>query len=61
MQVALGRGCEKPYFRFRPFREGLPQGMDESATAAARLQSHVEPAKEKLSCRRRAKPLATNN
>ena len=41
MQVALGRGCEKPYLRFRPFREGLPAEMDESATAAARLETHV--------------------
>ena len=41
MQVAVGRGCEKPYHRFRPFREGLPAEIDESATAEQRLASHV--------------------
>lgn len=42
MQVALGRGCEKPYLRFRPFLGGLPPEMDESATAVERLRTHVE-------------------
>ena len=41
MLVALGRGCEKPYLRFRPFRDGLPAEIDESATAERRLASHV--------------------
>ena len=43
MQVALGRGCERPYLRFRPFGGGLPAEMDESATAEARLAAHVAP------------------
>ena len=42
LQVAVGRGCERPYLRFRPFREGLPAEIDESATAERRLASHVE-------------------
>ena len=42
MQVALGRGCEKPYLKFRPFLGGLPPEMDESATAVERLRTHVE-------------------
>ena len=42
MQVAVGRGCERPYYRFRPFRDGLPAEIDESSTAEERLASHVE-------------------
>jgi len=41
MQVALGRGCEKPYYKFRPFREGLPDEIDESVSAVKRLATHV--------------------
>ena len=41
LQVALGRGCEKPYLKFRPFRDGLPPEMDESRTAVERLERHV--------------------
>lgn len=44
MRVALGRGCEKPYHVFKPFKDGLPPAMDESATAVERLRTHVEPA-----------------
>jgi hypothetical protein len=42
--LALGRGCEKPYLRLRPFSESLPAEIDESATAEARLATHVLPA-----------------
>ena len=41
--VALGHGCEKPYLRFKPFAGPLPAGIDESATAEARLATHVKP------------------
>ena len=41
--LALGRGCEKPYLRLRPFAEPLPKEIDESATAEARLATHVLP------------------
>ena len=41
--LALGRGCEKPYLRLRPFSEPLPEEIDESATAEARLATHVLP------------------
>jgi hypothetical protein len=41
--LALGRGCEKPYLRLRPFAEPLPKEIDESATAEARLAVHVLP------------------
>jgi len=44
LHVAAGRGCEKPYARFRPFAEPLPRELDDSATAESRLSSHVEPA-----------------
>jgi hypothetical protein len=41
--LALGRGCEKPYLKFRPFIDGIPAGVDESATAEKRLADHVKP------------------
>ena len=43
LHVALGRGCEKPYLRLKPFSEPLPPEIDETATAAERLTSHVRP------------------
>ena len=43
LHVAPGRPCETPFRTFRPFAEGLPSGFDESATAEARLATHVEP------------------
>ena len=45
LHVALGRGCEKPYLRLRPFAEPLPPEIDESATAVRRLAEHVRPLK----------------
>ena len=41
--LALGRGCEKPYLRLRPFAAPLPKEIDESGTAERRLASHVLP------------------
>ena len=41
--LALGRGCEKPYLKLRPFAEPLPKEVDESATAEDRLATHVLP------------------
>ena len=41
--LALGRGCEKPYLKLRPFAEPLPKEVDESATAEERLATHVLP------------------
>ena len=43
--VALGRGCEKPYLKARPFAEPLPPELDETSTAQQRLATHVLPAK----------------
>ena len=43
--LALGRGCEKPYLKFRPFIDGIPAAVDESATAEKRLAVHVMPVK----------------
>ena len=43
LQVAPGRACETPFKTFKPFDGGLPADFDESATAEARLASHVEP------------------
>ena len=40
--LALGRGCENPYLRMRPFAEPLPAKIDESASAEKRLATHVE-------------------
>ena len=43
LHLATGRGCEKPYMRFRPFAEPLPAEIDDSATAESRLATHVKP------------------
>ena len=43
LHVAPGRACETPFKVFKPFDGGLPAGFDESATAEARLASHVRP------------------
>lgn len=43
LSVALGHPCEKPYLSFRPFVEGIPASMDESASAVSRLASHCRP------------------
>ncbi len=44
MHVAPGRGCERPYFVFRPFAEPLPKAIDETKSAERRLAAHVNPA-----------------
>lgn len=44
--LAPGRGCEKPYLRFRPFVDGLPPAIDQSSTAVKRLEFHVKPVEE---------------
>ena len=44
LHLAVGRGCEKPYLRLRPFAEPLPKSIDDSATAERRLSEHVKPA-----------------
>ena len=41
--LSLGQGCKKPYIRLRPFIDPLPADIDDSATADARLASHVKP------------------
>lgn len=41
--LALGNGCCRPYIALRPFAEPLPPSIDETATAEARLASHVTP------------------
>ena len=43
MEVALGRGCERPYLRWKPFSEPMPSVMDDSASADHRLAQHVKP------------------
>ena len=43
LHLALGRGCEKPYLRLRPFVDGLPASIDKSDTAERRLETHVLP------------------
>jgi hypothetical protein len=47
--LALGRGCEKPYLRLKPFSEPLPAEIDQSATAERRLATHVFPVAGKVS------------
>ena len=44
LHLAPGRGCEKPYIRLRPFVEPLPKEIDDSKSAARRLETHVTPA-----------------
>lgn len=43
MHVAPGRGCETPYSVWRPFTDPMPAELDESDTAAERLENHVKP------------------
>ena len=49
--LALGRGCEKPYLRLKPFAEPLPAEIDESVTAEARLATHVQPMADRTPAR----------
>ena len=40
-EIALGRGCERPYIACRPFGGPLPSELDQSSDAADRLAHHV--------------------
>ena len=42
LHVAFGPPCRNPYSKLRPFAEKLPQAIDQSATAVARLAHHVD-------------------